>query len=166
MTLADILQDLKLHRTEAHREVEAIDAAIQAIESGLDPARRPLTTRQPEASVAKRRAVTGPKPTATAAKKAAAKEAKSGPSVPATKTAPVDHVGRIPFARNVTRVDFADQDRAIGEARRLSDRGYNRQRERPLKPGGFDLLRTAGGFTLVFVERSSDDTHSAREAAA
>jgi len=94
------------------------------------------------------------------------KAAAKPPTPPASKTAPVDHVGRIPFARNVTRVDFADQDKAIGEARRLSERGYQRQRDRPLKPGGFDLLRVSGGFTLVFVERATDDTHSAREAAA
>lgn len=171
MTLSDLLQQLHDQRAERARELAAIDGAIERLESvtgGSEPTREARKHEAKAGRTAAPRKAKAPKPEPTAkpAKLPKATAAKAVPEPPANATAPVDHRGRVPFAKGVMRLDFASRDEAIGAARRLNDRGYSRERQRPLSPGTFDLLTRGDGFVLVWVERPSDDTHAAREVAA
>ena len=161
MNLEQVVTSLREQRAETAEDLRRIDealAALQRVQHGRPAARAPLSSERPQPKP--RRRTSGPKPLPKAAKP------KAAVSHPAAPLDPVDQMGRVPFGRGVQRAEFEDQDAAIGAARRLSERGYHRQRERPLKPGTFDLLRQGGRFYLVFVERAGDDTHSAREVGA
>lgn len=166
MPLSEILQQLRDQRASHTFELAAINRAIEALERADAPAERTASARPKPKAPTPRKAKAPKARPARASRPAPEEEAPSTHAAPKSATEPAHHLGRVPFAKGVMRLDFASRDEAIGAARRLADRGYARERKRPLTPGTFDLLTRGDGFVLVWVERPGDDSYAAREAAA
>lgn len=179
MTLPDVLSTLREQRAEHARELEAIDGAIRLLETAATPARRAAAANaaKPEPKPAPRKA-SGPKPAPKQTPKAATKAQPEPAAKPKTEPPAVrpheplpSHHGRIPYGKNVQRLDVATKDQAISTARSFLERGYKRRLGQSgigkpsLEPGTFNVLPVGDGFAVVWIELPGEDRIAAKEAA-
>lgn len=171
-TLPEILEVLREQRAEHARELAAIDTAIVQLEAATNPARRAATPKpEPKSKAAPaRKKAPRPKPSPKPKPSATAHPPKETPTVRPHEPLPSHH-GRIPYGKNVQRIDVATKDQAIATARSFLERGYKRRtgkRElgRPsLEPGTFNVLPVGDGFAVVWIELPGEDRVAAKEAA-
>lgn len=178
MTLPDVLTTLREQRAEHARELDAIDQAIRLLETAASPARRAVAASAPKpAPKPAPRKARGPKPapkakpTEKADKTAPAAKPKAEPAHVRPHEPMPSRSGRIPYGKNVQRLDVGTKDQAIATARSFLERGYKRRMGQAgigkpsLEPGTFNVLPTADGFAVVWIELPGEDRVAAKEAA-
>lgn len=155
LDVGQVLADLREQRAETARELAALDAAIEAIGAIVSPGSRAGATRgrEPERrTVRQGNARRGAPP---AVKRASAPAART----PAVAEEPRAFTGRLPTGGEHLRFDGEHAERdARQAARHLVGRGFRRSTSRPMKPGEFDLLKSAkrGEYHLLYVPRPED----------
>lgn len=140
LDVGQVLADLREQRAETLRELAALDAAIEALEAIGAPGSRAGATRGREPE----RRTVAPGDARRGARLVPKRERKAAVREPQAPEEPRAFSGVLPRGGEHLRFtgDNAERD-ARQAARHLVGRGFRRTTGRPVKPGEFDLLKSA-----------------------